>query len=71
MPRSDCKDVTACEDKTEAKSATVVAGGARGLLWKPYLTVVEVVREEAIMSWSIQFVVKQERPILPSQQVER
>lgn len=48
--------------KTMTKSATVVTGGTRGLLWKPYLTVVE----EAMMSWSIQFVVKHERPIVPS-----
>lgn len=49
--------------KTMTKSATVVTGGTQGLLWKPYLTV----EEEAMMSWSIQFVVKHERPILPSQ----
>lgn len=57
MPPSDLDDVVACEDKS---------GGQRSTrpMWKPYLTVVE----GAIMSWSMQFVVKHERSILQSQQ---
>lgn len=71
MLPSDCDDVIACKDGTWTESPALVSGSARGLLWKPYLTVVEAVVKEAIMLWSIQFVVEHGRPILQSQQTGR